>query len=950
MTDYKETLNLPQTDFQMKARLSQKEPEMLKKWEEAGLYDKIKEAGKDRPKYILHDGPPYANGHIHLGHALNKTLKDIVVKSRTMSGFSAEYVPGWDCHGLPIELQVEKKFKEKKKELGKTAVRKACREYANKFVSIQRDEFKRLGIFGEWENPYLTMNYGYQAAILSELGRFVEEGLVYKGKKPVHWCSSCSTALAEAEVEHAEKTSPSVYVRFEAVSIEFSKAIMEDGVKTAAFLGAEDIPISVIIWTTTPWTLPANLAIAVHPDVSYSTVRITLHGHEEIWVLATDLVESTMDKFGIENYSIVNSAPGSLLEGIVCKHPFVARESVVRTANFVTTEAGTGCVHIAPGHGQDDYEVGLKHGLEVYAPVDNNGLFTSDVPEFEGQFVFKANNGIIELLEEKGMLIKTEEVSHSYPHCWRCKKPVIFRATAQWFVAMDDDSRLRERALKAISEEVEWVPGWGKERIYGMIEKRPDWCLSRQRVWGVPIPALICSGCSNAFLDKGLINSLGKRFEESGADIWFERPLEELLPEGLKCPECNGTEFEREEDILDVWFDSGVSFSAVLERRENLSNPADLYLEGSDQHRGWFHSSILASIATRKVPPYKSVLTHGFVVDGKGRKMSKSDGNVIAPEQIIEKYGVEVLRLWVAAEDYRDDIRVSEEILKRLSEAYRRIRNTFRYILGNISDFNPETDSVQFNELEELDRLTLHRLNGITEKVLSAYEKFEFHTIYHTVHNFCTVDLSAFYLDILKDRLYTSGTKGKSRRAAQTTIYYVLDSLVRLLAPVLVFTTEEAWAFLPGKREASVHLAAMPTVNADWVNNELDEKWRGLSAFKDEISKALEGARVEKIIGHPLDAFVSVVPGEADTEKLKEVEALLVSVLIVSGLCVTDGTEAPKETEASFSFVSEEIPGLKVTVTKAPGGKCERCWHYSESVGTQTGHATICDRCVEALA
>ncbi|MBE9528996.1 MAG: class I tRNA ligase family protein, partial [Proteobacteria bacterium] len=506
----------------MKARLSQKEPEMLKRWEEAGLYEKITEAGKDKPKYVLHDGPPYANGHIHLGHALNKTLKDIVVKSRTMGGFSAEYVPGWDCHGLPIELQVEKKFKDKKAEPTKTEVRKACREYAAEFVGIQRDEFKRLGIFGEWDNPYLTMNHGYQASILSELGKVVEAGLVYKGKKPVHWCSSCSTALAEAEVEHADKTSPSVYVRFEAVSIEFSKAIMETGVRTAAFLGAEDVPISVIIWTTTPWTLPANLAIAVHPDITYNTVRLTLGDHDEIWILAADLVKSTMEKFGIENFSVINSAPGSLLEGIVCKHPFVeGRETVVRTADFVTTEAGTGCVHIAPGHGQDDYEVGLKHNLPVYAPVDNNGLFTAEVPQFEGQFVFKANKGIIELLDEKGALVQTEDVTHSYPHCWRCKKPVIFRATAQWFVEMDGQNNLRAQTLKAINEDVEWIPGWGKERIHGMIEKRPDWCLSRQRVWGVPIPALVCTGCDNAFLDKALIDSLSKRFETEGADIWF---------------------------------------------------------------------------------------------------------------------------------------------------------------------------------------------------------------------------------------------------------------------------------------------------------------------------------------------------------------------------------------------------------------------------------------------
>ncbi|MFQ5736068.1 MAG: isoleucine--tRNA ligase [Thermodesulfobacteriota bacterium] len=919
----------------MKAALPRKEPEMLKAWEEAGLYKKITEAGRGREKYTLHDGPPYANGNIHIGHALNKILKDFIVKSRYMSGYSTDYLPGWDCHGLPIELQVEKELGARKQEAGKAEIRKRCREYALRFVGIQREDFKRLGVFGLWETPYLTMNHGYQAQILRELGKFAASGAVYKGKKPVHWCSSCRTALAEAEVEYADKTSPSIYVRFEVDAREVAERLG---------LPSVDGKTYIVIWTTTPWTLPANLAIALHPELEYSLVAVD--GGR--YIVASGLLDTIEEKFGWKGRAtVVKTFHYGDIEGLKAHHPFIDRDSAVLPGGHVTLEAGTGCVHIAPGHGQDDYELGLKYGLDIYNPVDDSGLFTKDVPELEGQFVFKANRSVMEILTENGSLLLQEDIRHSYPHCWRCKSPIIFRATEQWFASMEAGD-LRKKALEAIDTKVEWIPSWGKDRIYNMILNRPDWCLSRQRAWGVPIPALRCNGCSHSFLDTGLIERLAEIFETQSADVWFEKELAELMPEGVRCPECGGADLEKEEDILDVWFDSGVSFAAVLEKNENLKFPADLYLEGSDQHRGWFHSSLLTALSTRGQPPYRGVLTHGFVVDANGRKMSKSVGNVIAPQHVIDRYGAEVLRLWVAGEDYRDDVRISEEILKRLSEAYRRMRNTFRYILGNLYDFDPERDAVEYGELEELDRLTLHRLTRLTEKVLASYDSFEFHAIYHSVHNFCTVDLSSFYLDGLKDRLYTCGAKSRGRRAAQTTIYHVLDYLVRLTAPVLVFTAEEAWSFMPGKREESVHLSSMPEVREEWLHTGLAEKWDELLLIKDEISKALEGARKEKIIGHPLDAMVRVHAPEKETALIKQEEAALAEVLIISRLAVEE--EEPGVGGAGvYRFDSTEIDGLTVLVEKAPGGKCERCWHYSPAVGGDATHPTLCERCTEAL-
>ncbi len=937
--DYKETLNLPKTDFQMRAELPKREPETLKSWEDSGLYGKIMEAGRGRPRYTLHDGPPYANGRIHIGHALNKILKDFVVKSRSMTGFSTDYVPGWDCHGLPIELQVEKELGKEKQDLSKLEIRKRCRAYAEKFVEVQREDFKRLGVFGEWDRPYLTMAYGYQASILRELKRFVENGIVYKGKKPVHWCPSCMTALAEAEVEYADKTSPSIYVRFEMDKAEIEKRL---GVSIP------DEKAYVIIWTTTPWTIPANLAVALHPELDYALVS----AGGASYIIADGLSEEVSTKLGWKSRAVLKKFRASVIEGMKARHPFIDRDSVILLGEHVTLEAGTGIVHIAPGHGQDDYELGLKHGLEIYNPVDDAGKFMQVVPEFAGQHVFKANDAIVELLRNNGSLLLKEDIRHSYPHCWRCKSPIIFRATEQWFASMEAGD-LRKKALEAISDKVRWVPSWGKDRIYNMVQNRPDWCLSRQRAWGVPIPALKCVSCGKSVLDPGLIEKLASMVEEEGADAWFGRELQEFAPGDLACPDCGGKEFKKEEDILDVWFDSGVSFSAVLEKRENLKFPADLYLEGSDQHRGWFHSSLLASEATRSVPPYSAVLTHGFVVDGSGRKMSKSTGNVVAPQEVIGKYGAEVLRLWVAGEDYREDVRISEEILKRLSEAYRRIRNTFRFILGNLYDFDPEKNQVRYEELEELDRLTLHKLTRLAERIRAAYDDFEFHVVYHSVHNFCTVDLSSFYLDIVKDRLYTARTDSRGRRAAQTTMYHVLDHLVRLTAPVLVFTADEAWAFLPGEKAESVHLSTMPETQREWLDPSLEEKWERLMEYKGEISRALEVARQQaKIIGHPLDAQAIVYPPEKDMDLLRSEEKALEEVLIMSRLIVSDQplVDAAVGTDGkSVKYASDKVAGLNVVVSRADGAKCERCWHYSTYVGKDQEHPAVCERCVEAL-
>ncbi|HVR17320.1 MAG TPA: isoleucine--tRNA ligase, partial [Candidatus Limnocylindrales bacterium] len=729
-----------------------------------GTYFQILEANQERPKFILHDGPPYANGNIHIGHALNKILKDIIVKYKAMTGNAAPYVPGWDCHGLPIELQVEKNIgRAKKLALSKAEIRRLCKEYAEKYISIQRDEFKRLGVLGDWERPYRTLDPAYEAQEARELGKIAASGALYRQKKPVYWCASCVTALAEAEVEYEDHTSPSIYVKF---AVKDSQGLFPvDPVRGTFF----------VIWTTTPWTLPANQAIAVHPKFMYRLVK-TPKGE---LIINQELIPSVMEACGIapEEYQTTGGAwPGTELEGIVCRHPWIDRDSKIILGDFVTQDQGTGSVHIAPGHGQEDYEVGLRYGLPVVAPVDAEGKFTDEAGDLKGESVFKADPRIIQKLTEHGALLKEEKLSHSYPHCWRCKNPVIFRATEQWFISMETKG-LRQSALDAI-ESVRWIPPWGKDRIRGMLESRPDWCISRQRSWGVPIPAVYCRKCNRAVLTQELCNHVAAIFEKEGSDAWFIRPVDELVPVTLTCPDCAGHDFAREEDILDVWFDSGVSWASVVEQDPRLGGRADLYLEGSDQHRGWFHTALLTSLATRGRAPYDSVLTHGFTLDGKGRKMSKSLGNVIAPQEIMKKSGAEILRLWVAAEDFREDVRISDEILSRLVEAYRRLRNTARFLISNLYDFEPDKDAVQTAQLDEMDRWILQRTQNVLSRCREAYDNYEFHAVYHTLNNFCSVDLSAQYLDIVKDRLYCEGTRSNTRRAAQTTLYRILDTLV----------------------------------------------------------------------------------------------------------------------------------------------------------------------------
>ena len=924
--DYKDTLNLPRTDFPMKANLSVREPELLKRWDEIGLYQRLREKSKGHPRYILHDGPPYANGHIHLGTALNKILKDMIVKSRQMGGMDAVYVPGWDCHGLPIEHQVDKELGKKKETMSLAEIRLQCRRYAEKFIDIQRNEFKRLGVLGEWDNPYLTMSKDYEATIARELGRFFQKGSVIRSKKPIYWCTSCLTALAEAEVEYHDHKSPSVYVKFPLTP--------ESQAKFPELSGKQAY---VLIWTTTPWTLPANLAIALHPDFTYAAAAV----NGEVWILAEGLLENVMGLMGVQDYKVIRTFEAGELSGLKARHPFADRDSVIILATHVTLEAGTGAVHTAPGHGREDYEAALEYGLDIYSPVDDKGRFTKDVPFFAGQFVFDANKSVIVKLKEDGKLMLEAEIVHSYPHCWRCKNPVIFRATPQWFISMDKTG-LRRKALEWI-DRVHWIPSWGRERIYNMVANRPDWCISRQRSWGVPITVFRCPQCGTYITSTEVFDRVVALFEKEGADAWFSHPVRDLLPEGLACPGCGGTQFEKEMDILDVWFDSGTSFAAVLERRPELNMPADMYLEGSDQHRGWFHSSLLAAVGTRDTAPYKTVLTHGFVVDGQGYKMSKSLGNVIAPEEIIRQYGAEILRLWVSAEDYRDDIRISPDILKRLSEAYRRIRNTCRFLLGNLYDFNPETDLVTHGQMDELDRFALHQLQDLIRKVRQGYDRFEFHRAYHALHNYCVVDLSSFYLDILKDRLYTSPAAGLARRSAQTVIYTVLKTVVQLMAPILSFTAEEVWLRMPHGTEPSVHMGTFPEVDSNPGDEELNARWEKILALRNEVLRALEAARRDKVIGHPLDARVRLaLPPELDKEFAGR-EELFRTVFIVSQVSIEP------ESALSAPMQGVELPGLKIQVETASGEKCERCWVRSEKVGQFPDQPKICDRCYSVV-
>ncbi|HOE16917.1 MAG TPA: isoleucine--tRNA ligase [Syntrophorhabdaceae bacterium] len=915
--DYKDTLHLPKTPFPMKGNLPIKEKEMLAFWDSIGLYRKLIEARKDAPSFILHDGPPYANGNIHLGTALNKILKDIIVKSKFMSGCRADYIPGWDCHGLPIEHQIEKEFKAKKISMPKLETRQACRKYAEGFIDVQRAEFKRLGVIGDWEHPYITMDYGYQATIIGEIQKFFEREEVYRKKKPVYWCISCMTALAEAEIEYDNKRSSSIYVKFPFT-----------GKKDGIFDGYPERPIHMLIWTTTPWTLPANLAIAIHPDFTYAAVDTG----KEIYIVLKELVEDIAQRAGIGDYRIIEEIKPDKIKGLTFRHPFIDRQSLIVYADYVANDTGTGAVHTAPGHGEEDYETGIEYGLDVYSPVNEKGQFIEEVDFFRGMNVFESNPEVIKKLEELGLLLHKEDIEHSYPHCWRCKKPVIFRATEQWFISLGKNN-LRQKGLDEI-DRVKWIPSWGRDRIYNMLQVRPDWCISRQRTWGIPITIFYCEKCREPYWNKDAFGKVVNAVREHGADIWFEKDASFFLPEGAKCGKCGNNAFVKEEDILDVWFDSGVSWSAVCKKREGLKFPVDLYLEGSDQHRGWFHSSLLTSVGNENRAPYNAVLTHGFVVDGSGRKMSKSLGNIIAPHEIIEKFGAEILRLWVTYEDYRDDIKISKDIINRLVETYRRIRNTLRFLHANINgDFDPQRDSVPYEKLSLLDKWLLSRLQRLIERVTEAYNNYTFHVIYHSIHNFCTVDLSALYLDIVKDRIYVEKRDGVKRRASQTVIYEALITILKLIAPILSSTADEMWSYLKDYvKEESVLLTTFPSPRKEWINAGLEEEWESIWGVREMANKKIEEKRAAKVIGHSLDTKIIITVPEKEYGLLTRLGDELKDVFIVSQIELQAGSEPD------------------VAVAKAEGTKCERCWQYATDILTEGRFPNVCRRCEDTLS
>jgi isoleucyl-tRNA synthetase len=928
MADWKDTLNLPRGDFPMKANLPTTEPKTLARWAAMDLYRKIQARRQGRDKFVLHDGPPYANGNIHMGTALNKILKDFVVKSRAMAGYDTPYEPGYDCHGLPIELQVDRELGPRKREISVAEFCRACREYAARYVGAMTEQFQRLGILGNWDDPYLTMDFRYQAAIVRALGKFVEQNLVYKGKKPVHWCIHCRTALAEAEVEYEDHTSPSIYVEFPLAP----ESAKELDARVPALAGR---PVSVLIWTTTPWTIPSNLAIAFHPDYDYAAYEV----EGRAVIVAQALAESVANAVGKTFSSPLARMKGADLERIRFEHPLYARPSLGVLGDYVTLESGTGAVHTAPGHGADDFRTGLAYGLEIYAPVGPAGHFLDSVELFGGMRVFDANPRVQEALAARGRLWHASRVSHQYPHCWRCHNPVIFLATSQWFIGLDrplgDKRVLRDAALGNVDQHVQWIPAWGHDRIRNMLATRPDWCISRQRVWGVPIPAVDCAKCGEAILTPGLVEKAAKVFETHGADAWYERATEEFVPSGLSCPACGEREFQREMNILDVWFDSGSSHEAVLSVRPDLTWPADIYLEGSDQHRGWFQSSLLVGLGTRGRAPYRQVLTHGFVVAEDGRKMSKSLGNSIEPEEILRQNGADILRLWVAMSDCTQEVRLSREILARAAEAYRKIRNTLRYLSMNLYDFNPAGDWVPRDQLAEVDRYILARYAEQAQRVLHGYRKYDYPTIFQVLNTFMTVDLSAFYADVSKDCLYTFAPRSRERRSAQTAMSVMADGLTRLVAPILAFTADELWRFLPGEREESVHIGLFPQ-EADLVglaDQAILERWSRLLDIRDQVLAAIEPRRKDKTIGSSLEARVALTASKEDLVLLERYRNDLPMLFIVSQVTLARG-DGP----------------LTVTVTAADGVKCERCWRIVQSVSSDPERGGICDRCEDALA
>ncbi|MBC8545403.1 isoleucine--tRNA ligase [Clostridiaceae bacterium NSJ-31] len=927
--DYNQTLNLPKTDFAMRAALPQREPGMLKTWEETRRYDKMIEKNADRPLYVLHDGPPYANGDIHLGTALNKVLKDIIVRSKNMTGYKAPYIPGWDTHGLPIELKARKKIGGDQTKLSAVELRKGCKEFALSYVDLQKQSFQRLGSLGDYDHPYLTLQPELEAKQIEIFGEMAKKGYIYKGLKPVYWCPTCNTALAEAEIEYEEDPCHSIYVKFRCV---------DDKGKFSA-LGLDPSKVFFVIWTTTTWTLPGNLAICLGGAYEYSVVM----ANGEYYVMATDLVPSAMQAAKIDSYEIVASMPGTELEYLTYQHPFLDRVSPIILGDHVTLESGTGCVHTAPGHGVEDFEVCVNHYPEIpiIVPVDSEGRLTEEAGQFAGLSTDEANKAIAKYLDANGALFALQKIIHQYPHCWRCHSPILFRATEQWFCSVED---FKDQTVNAI-EKVQWIPDWGEGRITNMVRDRSDWCISRQRVWGVPIPIFYCDDCGKYVVNDESIHAVSALFHEQGSDAWYLKSAEEILPEGFTCPHCGGKHFTKEKDIMDVWFDSGCTHASVLtERGDDVHWPADLYLEGADQYRGWFQSSLLTAVAWKGTAPYKAVCTHGWVVDGEGKKMSKSLGNGILPEDIIKEYGADILRLWVASSDYHADIRISKEILKQLSEQYRKIRNTARYILGNVYDYNPDTDAVPFADMMELDKWAIVQLNALTEKVKEAYETFDFHVAFHAVHNFCTIDMSNFYLDVIKDRLYCEKTEGKERRSAQTAIHTILSGLTRLIAPIIPFTAEEIWASMrhgKGEDAESVMFNQMPDHFDVSVSDEFIAKWDRIHAVRDDVNKALEQKRNAKQIGKSLEAKVVLHCADTDLYHfLISVQQELASAFIVSSVSVEQGGdgEFTGETEA-----------LTISVLPADGQKCERCWIYSETVGQCEDHPTLCARCASVL-
>jgi isoleucyl-tRNA synthetase len=935
--ELKATLNLPKTSFPMKANLPQNEPKMLARWAEMRIYDRLREARAGAPLYVLHDGPPYANGPIHLGHALNKSLKDFVVKSRNMSGFDAPYVPGWDCHGLPIEIKVDEALGGKKLSMNPLEVRRACREYAGKYLDLQREQFKRIGVFGRFDQPYSTMTPQYESVVVDTLFRFFEQGAVYKGLRPVYWCIYDKTALAEAEVEYANRVSPSIWVKYRLTSDPAEIDPRLEGKK-----------VSTIIWTTTPWTLPASMAVAFHPDEEY----VALESGGQVYIVAARLATATAERCGVGGEEVAHF-PGRKLEYATFAHPFLDRQILGVLANYVTMDQGTGAVHTAPAHGTDDFYTGAKYKLPQTSNVDEEGRLRNGLPQYDGKQVFEANRAVINLLEIRGALLAQDKVEHSYPHCWRCHNPVIFRATEQWFISMDakldmessaGEETLRSRALKEIRE-TRWDPAWGEERISNMIATRPDWCISRQRVWGVPIAVFFCQGCNEILQQPEVFQAVRELFAGQGADAWYARSPEEILPPGFQCGHCGGTGFRKEMDIIDVWFESGSSSMAVL-NEPGLRWPADMYLEGGDQHRGWFHSSLLCAIGARGARPYREVLTNGWTLDEQGRAMSKSLGNVVDPVDIANRMGAEIVRLWVASVDFREDVHASENLMQRVADTYRKIRNTFRGMLQNLFDFDPQKDAVPFSEMEPLDRYMLLRTSDLAKQVQQWYLQYQFHRVYQQVNQFCVVDVSALYLDVTKDVLYTHAAHSRGRRSAQTTLWRISEALVRLLAPVMSFTADEIWQHLPGLagRPESVHLTLFPE-EKDLVGEAtteeltlLRQEWQSLMAVRDEVLKAIETAKQQNFIVDRAEAAVTLIAPRGLYPLLQKYESQLRALFIVSVVGL--------ETDPSGNGSS----GIRVKIEKAAGQKCERCWNYSVRVGEDAKYPSVCERCSAALA